>query len=111
MGIADDSESVINNLAKNGVKDLYILLAYDHLGALELPELPRGMEFMVVQSSYMSPLVRKANVVLPSPIWTEIGGNYTTLDGTPISTSHLINPPDGVKADWETISEISRRFK
>jgi formate dehydrogenase major subunit len=111
MGIADDSESVINNLAKNGVKDLYILLADDHLGALELPELPRGMEFMVVQSSYMSPLVRKANVVLPSPIWTEIGGNYTTLDGTPISTSHLINPPDGVKADWETISEISRRFK
>jgi formate dehydrogenase major subunit len=111
MGIANASESVINNLAQNGVKALYLLLADDYVEARELLGLPRGIEFMVVQSSYMSPLVQKANVVLPSPIWTEIGGNYTTLDGTLIFASRLINPPDGVKADWETISEISRRFK
>jgi formate dehydrogenase major subunit len=111
MGIANASESVINNLAQNGVKALYLLLADDYVEARELLGLPRGIEFMVVQSSYMSPLVQKANVVLPSPIWTEIGGNYTTLDGTLISASRLINPPDEVKADWETISEISRRFK
>jgi len=111
MGIANASESVINNLAQNGVKALYLLLADDYVEARELPGLPKGIEFMVVQSSYLSPLVQKANVVLPSPIWTEIGGNYITLDGVPISASRLINPPDGVKADWETISEISRRFK
>jgi formate dehydrogenase major subunit len=111
MGIANASESVINNLAQNGVKALYLLLADDYVEARELPGLPKGIEFMVVQSSYLSPLVQKANVVLPSPIWTEIGGNYTTLDGVPISASRLTNPPDGVKADWETISEISRRFK
>ncbi|MGA7677844.1 MAG: molybdopterin-dependent oxidoreductase [Dehalococcoidia bacterium] len=111
MGIANASESVINNLAQNGVKALYLLLADDYVETRELPELPKGIEFMVVQSSYLSPLVQKANVVLPSPIWTEIGGNYTTLDGVPISASCLINPPDGVKTDWETISEISRRFK
>jgi formate dehydrogenase major subunit len=111
MGIANASESVINNLAQNGVKALYLLLADDYVEARELPGLPKGIEFIVAQSSYLSPLVQKANVVLPSPIWTETGGNYTTLDGMPISTSRLINPPDGVKADWETISEISRRFK
>jgi formate dehydrogenase major subunit len=111
MGVANASESVINKLAKNGVKALYLLLADDHVGAHEFQMLSKGMEFIVVQSSYLSPLVQKADVVLPSPIWTEIGGNYTTLDGTPISAARLINPPDGVKADWETISEISRRFK
>jgi formate dehydrogenase major subunit len=111
MGIANSSASVINDLAQNGIKALYLLLADDYAEAKELSALPKGLDFLVVQTSYMSPLVQKANVVLPSPIWTEIGGNYTTLDGTPISTSHLINPPDGVKADWETINEISRRFK
>jgi anaerobic selenocysteine-containing dehydrogenase len=111
IGIANSSISVINDLAQNGIKALYLLLADDYIEAKELSALPKGLDFLVVQTSYMSPTVKKANVVLPSPIWTEIGGNYTTLDGTPISTSCLINPPDSVKADWETISEISRRFK
>jgi predicted molibdopterin-dependent oxidoreductase YjgC len=111
IGIANSSISVIKDLAQNGIKALYLLLADDYIEAKELPALPKGLDFLLVQSSYMSPLAQKANVVLPSPIWTEMGGNYTTLDGTPISTSRLINPPDGVKADWETINKISRRFK
>jgi formate dehydrogenase major subunit len=111
IGIVNSSISVIKDLAQNGVKALYLLLADDYIEAKELPALPKGLDFLVVQSSYMSPLAKKANVVLPSPIWTEMGGNYTTLDGTSISTSRLINPPDSVKADWATINEISRRFK
>jgi anaerobic selenocysteine-containing dehydrogenase len=66
---------------------------------------------LVVQASYLSPLAQKANVVLPSPTWTEISANYSTLDGMPISVSRLIKPPDGVREDWETINEIAKRFK
>jgi formate dehydrogenase major subunit len=111
IGIANSSISVIKDLAKNGIKALYLLLADDYIEAKELSALPKGLDFLVVQSSYLSPLVQKADVVLPSPTWAEISGNYTTLNGIPMSTSRLINPPDEVKADWETISEISRRFK
>jgi len=111
MGIANSSVSVINDLAQNSIKALYLLLADDYTEAKELLALPRGLDFLVVQSSYLPPLVQKADVVLPSPIWTEVGGNYTTLDGVPVSASRLINPPDGVKADWEIISEISGRLK
>jgi formate dehydrogenase major subunit len=109
-GIANKSESAINNLAKNGIKALYLLLADDNAGASELPDL-KGLDFLVVQASYLSPLAKKADVVLPSPTWTETSGNYSTLNGAPISVSRLIKATEGVKADWETIGEIAKRFK
>ena len=111
MGIANSSVSVMNNLAQSGIKALYLLLADDYVEAKELSALPKGLDFLVVQTSYLSSLAQKANVVLPSPIWTEIGGNYSTLDGTQISVSRLVKPPEGVRADWETINEIAKRFK
>jgi predicted molibdopterin-dependent oxidoreductase YjgC len=69
------------------------------------------VDFLVVQASYLSPPAQKANVVLPSPTWTEISGNYSTLDGSPISVSRLVKPPEGIRADWEIINEIAKRFK
>jgi formate dehydrogenase major subunit len=111
MGIANSSVSVTNSLAKNGIKALYLLLADDFAEAKELSALIKGLDFLVVQTSYLSPLAQKADVVLPSPTWTEAGGNYTLLDGTPISVSRLVKPPEGVKTDWDIINEIAKRFK
>jgi formate dehydrogenase major subunit len=111
MGIANRSLSVMNSLAKSGIESLYLLLADDYFEAKELPALPKGLNFLVVQTSYLPSLARKANVVLPSPTWTEMSGDYRTLDGTPISVSRLVKPPEGVRTDWETINEIAKRVK
>jgi formate dehydrogenase major subunit len=111
IGIANRSESVITNLAQNGVRALYLLLTDDFIAASEVPTLPKGLDFLVVQTSYMSPLAQKASVVIPSPTWTEVSANYGTLDGTPISVSRLVKPPEGIRADWEIINEIAKRFK
>jgi formate dehydrogenase major subunit len=111
IGIANSSVSVIDNLTQNGIKALYLLLADDYFEAKELPGLLKGLDFLVVQASYLSPLAQKADVVLPSPTWTEMSGNYSTLDGSPISVSRLIKPSEGIRADWETINEIAKRFK
>jgi len=64
-----------------------------------------------VQASYLSPATSIANVVLPSPTWAEREGSYTTLDGTVKSASRLLQPPGGVKQDWEIIHEISKALK
>ena len=111
IGVANTSQSVIKSLAGNGVKALYMLLADDNVDASDLPKLGKGIEFVVVQSSYLSSASSKANVVLPSPLWTEVGGKYDTLDGITKSSSPLIKPPDGIKADSETLREISKRMK
>ncbi len=111
MGIADKSQSFMKNLTGNNVKALYILLSDDYVDASELPNLGKGLEFIVIQSSYLSSAASKANVVLPSPIWPEVGEKYSTLDGATKSTSRLIKPSDGVKADSEILREISKRMK
>jgi predicted molibdopterin-dependent oxidoreductase YjgC len=111
MGIADKSQSFMKNLTGNNVKALYILLSDDYVDASELPNLGKGLEFIVIQSSYLSSAASKANVVLPSPIWPEVGEKYSTLDGATKSTSRLIKPSDGIKADSEILREISKRMK
>jgi formate dehydrogenase major subunit len=111
IGIANSSLSVMNNLAQSGIKALYLLLADDYVEAKELSALPEELDFLVVQTSYLSSLARKANIVLPSPTWTEISGSYSTLDGTPISVSRLVKPPEEVRTDWETINQIAKRIK
>jgi len=110
-GVANPSQSVIKSLAGNDVKALYVLLADDNVAASDLPKLGKGVEFVVVQASYRSPANSKANVVLPSPLWTETGGKYETLDGTTKSTSPLIKPPDGIKTDSEILQQISKHMK
>ncbi len=109
-GIANSTESVAANLTKNGVKALYLLLADDYAGADGTAAI-KGLDFLVVHTSYLSPLAQKADVILPSPTWTEVGGNFSLLDGSEVSVSRLVKPPEGTKADWETIGEIARRFK
>ncbi len=111
MGVANPSESIMGNLTKNGVKGLYLLLADDYTEFPKLLNLPKGIEFVVVQSSYLSSATSKANVVLPAPIWSEVRGGYTTLDGVAKSTSRLIRPPDGIKTDSEILREISKHMK
>jgi formate dehydrogenase major subunit len=111
MGIANSSLSVMNSLAKSGIESLYLLLVDDYVEAKELSALPKGLDFLAIQASYLSSLTQKANVVLPSPTWTETSGDYSTLDGTRIAVSRLVKPPEGVRTDWETINEIARRVE
>lgn len=111
MGIANSSQSIIKNLTSNNVKALYLLLSDDYVDASELPNLSKGLEFIVIQSSYLASATSKADVVLPSPIWAEVGEKYTTLDGLTESTSRLIKPSDGIKADAEILRAISQQMK
>jgi formate dehydrogenase major subunit len=111
MGIANSSQSIRRNLTSKNIKALYLLLSDDYIGAPELPNLSKGLEFIVIHSSYLSSATSKADVILPSPIWTEAGEEYITMDGIAKSTSRLIKPPDGIKADAEILCEISKRMK
>ncbi|TET58108.1 MAG: 2Fe-2S iron-sulfur cluster binding domain-containing protein [Dehalococcoidia bacterium] len=111
MGIANSSQSIVRNLTGSNVRALYLLLSDDYVDASQLTNLSKGLEFIIIQSSYPLPARAKANVVLPSPSWAEVGEKYTTLDGLTKSTSRLIKPPVGIKADSEILREISKQMK
>jgi len=110
-GIAAPQESALTSAVKDNVKAAYLLLADDWIDEPELLDTLKGVEFVVVQASYLSPATSLASVVLPSPTWREREGSHTTLDGIVKSTSRLLPPPDGVKQDRETIDEISNILK
>lgn len=111
MGIANPSESIIDRLTKDGVKCLYLLLGDDQAEFPKLLKLPKEIEFIVVQTSYLSPVTSKAHLVLPSPTWTEASEKYSTLDGITKSTSRLIKPPDSIKTNAEILNEISKQLR
>ena len=91
------------------VKAAYIVLADDSIDPKLLDSLKK-MEFLAIQASYLSPVVEKADVILPSPIAVERNGTYTTLDGKAITVACLVASPEGVKQDHDTIKGISQHF-
>lgn len=112
LGISSEREFSISTLSKNkAIKALYLLLGDCQVDTPELTSRPEGIEFLVVQTSFMSDIASQADVVLPSPLWTEVSATYFTLDGVSRHVTRLVRPPEGIRADWELITEIERRFK
>jgi predicted molibdopterin-dependent oxidoreductase YjgC len=50
----------------------------------------KGIDYLVVQASYHSPVVDLADVILPSPIWAERGGNYVTAGKRAVNAHPVI---------------------
>jgi formate dehydrogenase major subunit len=88
---------------------LYLLLGDDTTDKNLLKQI-EGLDYLVVQTSYRSPAVEKADVVLPSPIWAERSGSYITLDGRSVKAQRVLKPVDGIKQDEEILTMIAEKL-
>ncbi len=111
MGISNVKSSVMAEVAKGKAKGLYLLLADDMADSQALADSLKGLDFLVVQASYQSPVTAKANVVLPSLLWTEAKGSYTTLDGISKSTRPMVKSMAEIKDDAATLKEVAGHLK
>lgn len=84
---------------------LYLLLGEAN-GAETTLSIPRGA-FVVVQASYYSPFVEKADVVLPAPIWAERTGHTTNLEGRVFPLTPAVQMPAGVRDDAEVLETLA----
>ena len=90
-----------------GMKGVYVLLGDDVMeDEKQLSEL-KGVDFLVVQTSYYSPLTSMAHVVIPSPIWAEREGTYVSLDGRRQQAQRVLSAKKGLKSDEEILRELS----
>jgi formate dehydrogenase major subunit len=64
--------------------------------------------FTVVQASYRSPLVEKADVVLPTPIWVERTGHVTNLEGKVLPLKPALEMPGDVRDDAEILARLAK---
>ncbi|MDD5398392.1 MAG: molybdopterin-dependent oxidoreductase [Dehalococcoidia bacterium] len=111
LGLVNAKGSVAADLAKCKASSLYTLLADDLTNSQELADSMKGVEFAVVQASYRSPVTEKADVVLPSLLWTESKGNYTSIDGISKKTVPMVKANAAIKADADTLKEVAKYLK
>jgi formate dehydrogenase major subunit len=76
----------------------------------------RGLEqvpasaFLVVQASYRSPWTDRADVVLPTAIWSERSGTFVNLEGSVCQVRQAVEPAGEAKADWEILSLLAQEL-
>ncbi len=90
-------------------KGLYLLLADEQVDE-DLLSWLEGIDFLVVQSSYHSPVTSMADVVLPSPIWAERKGKYVSMDGRISELKKVLQLKDGILQDEELFKKISQKL-
>jgi formate dehydrogenase major subunit len=66
-----------------------------------------GEGFTVVQASYHSPLVERADVVLPTPLWYERTGTVTNIDGDTKPLAEVLPMPEGLRDDAEVLKTLA----
>lgn len=75
--------------------------------AEEVREALEKLDFVVVQDIFMNKTAEFADVILPGTSWNEHDGVYSCCDRGFQRIRKVLEPPKGVKLDWEIICEIS----
>jgi NADH-quinone oxidoreductase subunit G len=100
----ENNFTFFDNLEKNNFKFLY-LLGSDNL------EIKKNNEFIVYQGSHGDKGAEIADIILPSPAYTEQNGLYTNLEGR-VQECRKASYPTGVaKEDWKIFNLILNKLK
>lgn len=95
----------------NETKFLYLALSDDEIQWTE-PVLQKlsQIDFIVLQTSYPSEIMKYAKVVLPSPVWYEKSGTMDNTQGQKQSLEPVFAPNSGMKEDWQVFAELYNRM-
>jgi formate dehydrogenase major subunit len=71
------------------------------------------LDFLAIISSYWPASIEdRAHVLIPKPLWMEMDGTCTGLDGSEIAfRSRMLDAPDGINPSWKTLMALSARAK
>jgi NADH dehydrogenase/NADH:ubiquinone oxidoreductase subunit G len=105
LGLTTEGKTYKEMIGKtqSDVKVLYVI------GEIPLiNERPEGIDFLIVQSSYLTGLARHADVVLPSATFLESKGTIIDYLGRVREIERVIDPPADVRQHKDIVIELSR---
>jgi formate dehydrogenase major subunit len=93
------------------IKFLFLALSDDEIQWTE-PVLQKlsQIEFIVLQASYPSEIMKYAKVVLPSAVWHEKSGTMDNTQGHKQSLKPVFPSNDSIKEDWQIFAELHNRL-
>lgn len=82
---------------------------------VSLPNLPRVRKafektFVVVQDPFLTETTEFADIVLPTAMWGEIEGTMENADRTINILRKAVEPPNGLKSDFQILLDFSKRM-
>jgi formate dehydrogenase major subunit len=99
-----------NGFDPSAAKTLYVLAGEQNWdGAAVMGKLSKDA-FVVVQTSYESPLTQRADIVLPMAIWSERAGSLTNTEGRVQQVQKAEEPKGESKSDWEILSLLASKM-
>ena len=95
----------------SGIKSLYVLLGEQSWNKedLLLKSLPKST-FIAVQAAYISSLTDRADLVLPTTIWSEGSCSLTNTEGRIQFVNRAVKPAGEAKSDWEVLSLLADKL-
>lgn len=99
-----------NGFQAAAAKVLYTLVGDSDWNGKEVLEKVDKDAFVIVQAGYASPLTDRADIVLPSAIWSERSGSLTNTEGTVQKANRAVEPEGEAKPDWEILSLLAGKL-
>lgn len=110
---------------EKGIEDIISLIEKGKVGffwnigtnpMVSLPNRQRAKKalestFVVVQDPFLTETSAVADVILPAALWGEKEGTMENSDRTINILRKAVNPPEGVKSDFNILMEFSRRME
>ena len=100
----DNSFTFFNKLKNNEFKLLYFV-GSDNL------DFVKSNEFIIYQGSHGDRMAQIADVILPSPAYTEQNGLFINLEGRLQKSNKSTYPPGSSKEDWKIFNLILNNLK
>ena len=109
---------------EKGIEDILSLIEKKQVGLfwnigtnpmVSLPNRERARKalestFVIVQDPFMTETSAVADVILPAALWGEKEGTMENADRTINLLRKAVNPPEGIKTDFEILLEFAKRM-
>ncbi|MGZ3319055.1 MAG: molybdopterin-dependent oxidoreductase, partial [Isosphaeraceae bacterium] len=99
-----------NGFKASAARVLYVLQGEKDWDGSEILTEAGKDAFIVAQAGYASALTDRADVVLPSAIWSERSGSLTNTEGCIQMANQAVEPAGEAKPDWEILSLLADKL-
>ena len=99
-----------NGFKASAAKVLYVLLGEQDWDGGKILQEAGEDAFVIAQAGYASTLTDRADVVLPSAIWSERSGSLTNTEGCIQMANQAVEPAGEAKPDWEILSLLGDKL-